>query len=837
MQITQKHLDQLPSWQRAWLLSRNDPYMFATGVLGFLPAGADNPDDAPQLAEWQDEFLRNFFIDPQGLPTDSPRISVRSGHGTGKAQCTDEIVLTPSGWRKIGSIKVGDKVATIDGGFTEVIGVFPQGMRRVYRVVLDDGCSVLADGDHLWTTTTRSERKHGKAAKTRTTREIAASLTFPNGPRDGLNHRLPSLTRPIQHAYIDLPVDPYCLGVYLGNGHGCSTITTHQDDCGHYSEVLRTNIHASGFRIVKKQNGSVTGRGYLNAETRNALKALGLEDRLSWQKFVPVMYLHSGPGQRLALLQGLLDTDGTVSDTNNAVTFDTSSLDLADAVSELVRSLGGVARRGGRQGRLNGVDKRWSYRVYIALPDGVDPFLLPRKADLYRPKHGHGNRDRVTARFIAAVEEAGEMECVCIQVAHPSQLYVTRDHILTHNTTIIAILALWFPLTHYDSKTVVTANSQDQLRDNNWPEIRKWHARLPEPLRNQLEIREEIAFVKAKREAAFIVRRTASKNNPEALQGIHADSVLYLIDEASGIPDIVFEVAQGSLSTKGAIAVMFSNPTKSSGFFHQTHTRLRHRWKSVRVSSEDVPRARGHIQDVIDTYGKESNKYRVRVLGEFPTADDDTVIPLAWVEAAIDREVQKLTTFIPVWGVDVARFGDDSSALAKRQANCLLEPIKEWHNLDTMQLCGIIMDEYQRTHPDLQPKEIMVDVIGIGAGVVDRLRELELPVIGINVAESAPNGDRHHRYRDWLWWRAREWFQAKDCVIPRDEKLVEELVAPTYDHTSVGKIIVESKDEMKKRGFRSPNRADAFNLTFATTDRRIIKKPRDADRVRHHLAA
>ena len=382
---------------------------------------------------------------------------------------------------------------------------------------------------------------------------------------------------------------------------------------------------------------------------------------------------------------------------------------------------------------------------------------------------------------------------------------------------VIAILALWFPLTHHDSKAVLTANSQDQLRDNNWPEIRKWHGKLPGPLRDMLQIDEERLYVKAAPEMAFVVRRTASKNNPEALAGIHAKYVLYLVDEASGILDIIFETAQGSLSTKGAIACLFSNPTRSSGFFFDTHNKLRNRWRTHVVSSEDVPRARGHIQDVIEAYGKGSNKYRVRVLGEFPTADDDTVIPLDLVEAARKREVVKRDVR-PVWGVDVARFGDDSSALAKRQGNVLLEPVTEWHGLNTMQLVGKIVDEWMKTDEDQRPSAIVVDVIGIGSGVVDRLEELDLPVIGVNVAESASNDDKYFRLRDELWFKAKAWFAARDVAIPNDEKLVSELTIVTFDYHSDGRYVVESKKALRKRQVPSPNKADAFNLTFAQPD-------------------
>lgn len=397
-----------------------------------------------------------------------------------------------------------------------------------------------------------------------------------------------------------------------------------------------------------------------------------------------------------------------------------------------------------------------------------------------------------------------------------SPRHSTRSGHGVGKSTIIAMLALWFPLTHYDSKTVITANSQDQLKVNNWPELRKQAKYLPDALRAQIQIDEEMAYIKADKEMAFIVRRTASKSNPEALAGIHALHVLYLIDEASGIDDIIFETAQGSLSTPGACACMFSNPTRVTGFFYKTHHELQHRWRCHHVSSRDVARARGHIEDVEAAYGKGSNRARVRIDGEFPTQDDNTVIPLEWVRAAIDRDVVRLP-YLPVWGVDVARFGDDRSALAKRQANRLLEPVKFWHNKDTMQLSGIIHSEYYATHEDMRPKEILIDVIGIGSGVVDRCRELGLPVRGINVAESNATSDQCMRLRDEIWWKAREWFESKDCSIPNDPKLISELVVPTYDAHSSGRIVVESKKDTKKRvpEMGSPDIADSFMLTFA----------------------
>jgi hypothetical protein len=208
---------------------------------------------------------------------------------------------------------------------------------------------------------------------------------------------------------------------------------------------------------------------------------------------------------------------------------------------------------------------------------------------------------------------------------------------------------LWFLLTRQNCKIPVAANSQDQLRDTIWPEIAKWHRLLPDALKAMIDVQAERVVVVQDPEGAFAVRRTASKDNPEALQGFHAEHLLFLIDEASGIPDVVFEVGMGALSTRGAKVLMAGNPTRASGFFYDTHHSLRSRWHTMHVGCLDVPRAQGHIDDIRAKYGEGSNAWRVRVLGEFPTADDETVIPLELVLSAVERRVSSLS-YYPVLG-------------------------------------------------------------------------------------------------------------------------------------------------------------------------------------------
>lgn len=382
-------------------------------------------------------------------------------------------------------------------------------------------------------------------------------------------------------------------------------------------------------------------------------------------------------------------------------------------------------------------------------------------------------------------------------------------------STFLAWLIIHHHATQYPAKTGTTAPTEHQLRDILWTEVRKWLARAPESFQQQWQLTDLRMELKAAPAESFAAGKVAAPQKPEAFAGYHSENMLLIADEASGVSDENFEVGLGAMSTPNARMVLAGNPTRPNGFFHTTHTKLRARWWTQVVNSEDVPRARGHIDDIIATYGRDSNAYRIRVLGEFPTTADEQVIPLDLVEAAVKRTIEPSESFRVVWGVDVARFGDDRSALAKRRGNVMLAPVQTWRGLDTMQLAGRINADYADTWADERPSEILVDVIGIGAGVVDRLGELGLPVRGVNVGEAAAANDRYMRLRDELWFKGREWFAKRDCGLADDQALIAELTAPVYGFSSSGKIIVEPKDETKKRLGHSPDLADAFLLTLA----------------------
>lgn len=389
-------------------------------------------------------------------------------------------------------------------------------------------------------------------------------------------------------------------------------------------------------------------------------------------------------------------------------------------------------------------------------------------------------------------------------------------------SALMAWVVIWWMLTRFPCKIAATAPTSHQLQDVLWGEIAKWIKLLDPALRELFNVKADRIELKSNPLESFAVARTARKEQPEAFQGFHSENMLFLVDEASGVEDIIFQVGQGAMSTRGAKTLLAGNPTRTSGYFYDSHNQMREHWHTIKVSCADSKMVDpAFVEEMKRQWGEDSDVFRVRVLGDFPASDSNAVIPLELAEAAIGREVERISGKI-VWGLDVARFGADKTALCKRQKNHVLEPIKTWQGKDLMQTVGLVVREYEDAPWKEKPDVILVDSIGVGAGVVDRLREQGYPVRGINVGESPSVNDmKFVRLRDELWWKAREWLGGRDVVLPNQTELIADLCTPTYEVLSSGKIKVEGKSDIKKRLPRSPDLADALCLTFAVSDRKF----------------
>ncbi len=387
-------------------------------------------------------FTLRRALERTGNPTSADRLMfVGWGTGAGKAEPVSEPVLTPTGWRRMGDLAAGDEVIGSDGRATRVVSVHPQGVQPVYRLKMNDGTYVRCNPDHLWSVRKLSTKKRGPTPKephrkeseaevpwkTLSAKEIRSSIG-----RGGRRWQLPVL--PVVHfaPQEDLPLNPYALGVFLGDGcwqKDNASVTTDQWIINHL-----------GWKVAEKsrfEDHEYCSVGRIPVGDRDSLTALGLHGLLSHEKFIPSQYLMASPEDRLALLRGLLDTDGSPTPGKSSIEFSTTSPALRDGVADLVRGLGGKATvSDGRFTNYNHLGEkrqgRESWRVTINI--ATEPFLLPRKLERWIPPSKYFPMKTI----VDVVDEGVSEEQVCIVVDAPDSLYVTRGHTLTHNTVFAA---------------------------------------------------------------------------------------------------------------------------------------------------------------------------------------------------------------------------------------------------------------------------------------------------------------------------------------------------------------------------------------------------------------
>ncbi|MFE0047296.1 PhoH family protein [Streptomyces albireticuli] len=458
------------------------PAVEAGERLGFLPG---------TLYEKIDPYLRPLYdalhdmLDPDSIPRLMAAGTIEVAplaYMRGRAQPRFTNVLTPDGWRPIGDLQVGDLVIGSNGEPTPVLGVYPQGEKDIYRVTAQDGSWTLCCGEHLWTVRTASDKRRDKPWRVLETKEMIGNLRAAHARR----YELPLLTAPVEFPEREVPMDPYALGLLLGDG--CLTgrttpaFATADPELAMALEAALPGIEVSWksradytLNRVKAPGDVVT----LENPVTGMPRTLDLLGSRSHTKFIPDDYLQNSAEVRLAALQGLLDSDGgpvTQADRTCRIQYTTTSILLRDDVISLVRSLGGVAytrRRaaeGRKPGKANGSEvahRHDAHIVDIRLPEGIEPFRLARKRDKYHAAGGGGR----PMRFIDSIEPAGREEAVCIQVAAEDSLYVTQDYLLTHNTLNDAFIILdeaqntsaeqmkmFLTRLGFDSKIVVTGD-------------------------------------------------------------------------------------------------------------------------------------------------------------------------------------------------------------------------------------------------------------------------------------------------------------------------------------------------------------------------------------------
>lgn len=701
--------------------------------------------------------------------------------------------------KKWGDQKVGDYVFGADGTPTRIIGT-NRYRREHFRVTFDDGSSTIVSGEHEWNVRGRQERrKKSDAWRTIETQEIIAlGVKRANGKAQARQWEIPVQGAAQFSTSHGLPLDPYVMGVWLSDGSGPKVSKS--------SQAVRMKIqdrHHSSIRILDQKHI------YLHKLDRSLDPVFACR---SWEKYIPERYKFASVEQRQSLFEGLMDGDGEVNKSGSCG-YSSSSEKLVDDVIWLARSLGYKAmkqptvKKPTYTYKGEKLDGRHSYRATINTP--TNPFTHESRRAAWKP-----SEPRYLSRWIESIESVGMMDGMCITVEAEDHLYQANDFIVTHNSALSSWVIIFIMATRPHSKGVVTANTSEQLKTKTWGELGKWlkrcicghwftynngkgnmnlyHPEFPESWR--------------------VDGQTCREENSESFAGLHAanSSPWYLFDEASAVPDKIWEVAEGGLTDGEPFWFVFGNPTRNTGRFRECFRKYKHRWNTRQVDSRQARMTNKKlIKQWEDDYGANSDFFKVRVRGLFPSASELQFVPQHLVDDAMGRTIlEGQIKHAPViLGVDPAWSGTDEMAIYMRQG-----------------LFSKLIGTYEKTDDDVRMASVVANLqdewdadavfidFGYGTGmksVGDSWgRRWQLVSFGGKSVDPQMLNKRGE-----MWNSLKKWLGEGGAID--DQPTADEITAPEYRVKLDGKIVLESKDDMKRRGVPSPNRADALALTFA----------------------
>lgn len=378
-------------------------------------------------------------------------------------------------------------------------------------------------------------------------------------------------------------------------------------------------------------------------------------------------------------------------------------------------------------------------------------------------------------------------------------------------SAFVSMIICWAMATCPNTRGVVTAGTEGQLSTKTQPEVAKWARMMI--CAHWFECTATKIYAKDHPESWRLDFVPWNESNPEAFAGLHnlGRRIIVLIDEASQVARIIWETIRGALTDKDTEILFFAfgNPTRNSGEFFECFGKNKHRWITRQIDSRAVPITnKTQIQQWVDDYGEDSDFVRMRVRGVFPRAGANQIVSGEAVEKARLRE-QPLQRSPCIIGVDIARFGDDQTVIAVREGD-RLHPLIKRRGMDLMQAAGLVADMIVRYQPDA----VLVDEVGMGSGVVDRLRQLGHTIMGVSAGATATDRTTYSNLSAEMWARMGNWLERTGC-IPADIELEQELTAREYRYDAQNRIQLEKKSDMKKRGLSSPDCADALALTFA----------------------
>lgn len=806
-----------------WVASfRHRPWDWVLACYPWGEPGTELEGRQPEL--WQKDYLQKMQAELQNAASKPEnyvasmlnhvlKMSWAAGHGVGKAVADDVVIRCPrtakrpSGRMRWGDVAPGDQLYGTAGKPTTVLAVYPQGRKRLYRVVLDDGTETLVSGDHLWTVEV-PDSSLGRRSCTVSTKRM---LEMGGLHKRSLKYRLPAVAAADVMNPLPEVIDSYRLGYWLPGGRwrgGCAVVRYRK---GEVLEEFGVGVyHDGGFDTA------------LTGEECAKLRALGLsvighayEDRALGE-----YPFQLGMDQRLQLLRGLMDAAGSI-DGLGRTRFDTSREGLAQLVAGLVRSLGGRAvvngpyQRAYPRTQTPGKPQVRAWAVAVHMPPGLCPFRLAGRAIEWEDVNLKGWSDESRPslhRHIVDIIPDRAGDCTCVTVDAPDKLFLVNDYIPTHNTALVAWIIHWFVSVYPNPQAVITASTESQLYTKTWRELALWqHLAVNGWWFTWTATRYTM------RSAPTTWYATAlawSDSNPQAFAGTHARYVLVIFDEASAI-ERIWEVVEGAMTSGLCLHLAFGNPTETSGGFYDTHHSQAHRWLRGNVDSREVTFAnRKKIGEWIEDFGLDSDFVRVRVRGLFPKAATNQFIGHDIVAGAEERVIDRrdIPGSVPVvMGVDIARQGGDSNVIVVRRGRFMHRRIRTWYSRDLMVSANHIAIAIREEHPDA----VFIDTTGLGAGVYDRLVQMGFQnvnevVFGGKDLMTEVDKKIYGNNRMILWSRMREWLKIGS--IPHDPILNRDLTAPEALYMRRTQLmILTAKEDLEF----STDKADALACTFA----------------------
>lgn len=777
----------------------------------------------------------------------NPRTVIKSSNGTSKDLALDTPILTTEGWKTMESVRVGDKVFSEEGTPIPVVWKSEVFHKPSFKVLFDDGSYLVTSDSHEWNTISLKERGNHKTSdwrdnwdmsSTKTTGEIRDTLLNKTGKIR--NHLVP-LARPVQFPEADLPVHPYVLGAWLGDGTSVrAEITCNYQVDGYVVD----RICELGYPLVKRDTADYS---YVAVRDQKA-RVRGWTSRLKLDltdlgvvgnKHIPEEYLYSSVEQRIELVRGLMDTDGSADQRGALAGWGQSNIDLVGQFCDLLTSLG--VRFSITEYQPSKGKKAWT----VKFRSWFDPFTPgERKSKIYTTR-SVAQASRLTGRTIISVTEVPSVSTQCIQVDSDRHLYLAGSGLVpTHNSFSVSAMIAWTGAVFDvgEAISIVSAPSLTQIEKVTFKYLKSFKARAKE--RGFIlpgHINEQLEWQTKGSEGSITIaygKKPAPGQEVNVFQGIRSEygRTYVWFDEAGGMSKGMWTAAEAVLTGADARFTGIGNPDDVGTEWHRVFTEKKYddEYNRFSISSFELPTFTGEIVYPEDPemqermmrsltqvswvehkkriWGEKDARYLSKVLGEFPEDGGNGFFPQASLNRASDTNIPEDLDAPLVLGVDIARWGQDESVIASNRAGRIRVE-------DTWGKCDLV-DSARKIHSFANlhnAAEVRIDSTGVGGGVfdmLDRLDEFEdkcYTLIGWDNGTSSPDITQWSNLRAYSYdsLRTQMMSQQIDLDIEEDRELKEELQLITYKFTGRGGIQITPKDDLKTEMGGSPDRLDA----------------------------